>query len=137
MALEQDESVLDWLAGVQKGQESLYKILADIHEDLHALAHFLTLPPVIEYVAVSARSPLFIDKQDRTHLYICAPVALELFYSDLPTAVGSTALLAITVPAGRFVELPFKTGDRLTCPGIPVTSEVVVQLLAQQAVLEQ
>lgn len=137
MAVASDESVLDWIAGVQRGQVGLYEELCQIHEDLHAIALFLTRPSEHWNQPVSQRVPLQIDKRGFEYLYIFAPVALELFYADLPSQIGSTAQAPLIIPAGRFVELPFQTGDKLYCPGIAVTAEVTVKLVGRNTVLVQ
>lgn len=115
--------------------QSVLDNLSDIRRLLEELRDFFYCEPLTNYVQINNAQPLYIDKRNRTHLYIYSTTALELFYADIPGQSGQLPYAPFTVTAGRFQELPFRTGDKLVCPSIVNTAGIVVLLLAQNHVL--
>lgn len=109
--------------------------LDSIHQDIHVLAEFFTAPNEVNMVGIDSGHPLNIDKRGRAHLYIMSPVALELFFLDVAGSSVTNTLAPFTLAAGKFQELPFRTGDRLSCPSLATNAGVIVYLLAQNQVL--
>lgn len=120
---------------LEEHSRRMVDLLVEIHKDLRNIKDHLAEEPVTWQVAVSSARPLAIDKRERKHLYVFSAVALEFFYADLAGQSQSTLLAPLTIPAGVFVELPFHTGDKLLCPAIGNTTEIVVLLVAQNEVL--
>lgn len=117
------------------GNTRVVELLSEIKSALDRLVAHQLLDPDIWRVPVSTTQPLRVDKRGRDHLYLLSSVAFELFFVDGGGQAGNPLLPPFTVPAGKFVELPFLEGHELAAPGIAIGSENVVFLLAQNEVL--
>jgi hypothetical protein len=115
--------------------QSSHNLLAEISRDLKNLVDHAREEAVTWQPNISSAHPLMIDKHDRLHLYIFSATPFELFASDVAGLSGSTLLAPFTIAAGKFIELPFRTGDKMVAPAIANNAEVVVLMLAQNEVL--